>query len=63
MLENHKINESYYGLLEASVAVMQSWSQSPLYTFSREEERGTWGWGYIAVSQPRERTIKAYSSR
>lgn len=63
MLENHKINESYYGLLEASVAVMQSRSQSPLYTFSREEERGTWGWGYIAVSQPRESTIKAYSSR
>lgn len=43
MLENNKINESYYGLLEASVAVMQSRSQSPLYTFSREEERGTWG--------------------
>lgn len=62
MLEKNKINESYYGLLEASVAVMQSRSQSPLYTFSREEERGTWGWGYIAVSQPRERTIKAYSS-
>ena len=36
MLENH-------GLLEASVALMQSRSQSPLYTFSREEERGTWG--------------------